>query len=114
MEWWSGGVVEWWSGGVVEWWSGGARLPKDLSTIAKGFGFRRSFVYDADSRAEPGPGCATTLDPMSCVRESGSIQHANTRRLRHSRNGTSRVRLGACIGVTKQRAPEPELALRKR
>jgi hypothetical protein len=35
---------------------GRARLPKDLSTIAKGFGFRRSFVRDADSRAEPGPG----------------------------------------------------------
>ena len=73
---------------------GGARLPKDLSTIAKGFGFRRTFVRDADSRAEPGPGGATTLDPMSCVRaQAPSSMH--TRRSRHSGNGTSRVRLGA-------------------
>jgi hypothetical protein len=58
---------------------GGARLPKDLSTIAKGFGFRRSFVCDADSRAEPGPARATAVDPMSCGWASGSIQHAYTK-----------------------------------
>src|SRR5258707_3844668 len=67
------------SNGVMERWSiGRARLPKDLSTIAKGFGFRRSFVRDADSRAEPGPGRAMTADPMSCRLVPASIQHAYT------------------------------------
>ena len=36
LEYWSIGVLEYWSIGVVEWWSDGwARLPKDLSTIAR-------------------------------------------------------------------------------
>ncbi len=34
--------------------------PKDLNIIAKGFGFRRYSVGDADSGAEPDPGRATT------------------------------------------------------
>jgi hypothetical protein len=79
MEWWSGGVAEWWSGGVVKWRSGGARLPKDLSTLARLIWVRRSLVRDVDSRAEPGPGHATTMDPMSCGRAPGSIHDAYTK-----------------------------------
>src|SRR5258708_33384761 len=92
---------------------GGARLPKDLNTIARPirvpplFNLRRRFTR----RAGPWMCHCRSVRVLRVCMLDGAWRLPARHRI-HGR-GSSRARLGARVGIASERAPEPELALRK-
>src|SRR5258708_35572595 len=92
---------------------GGARLPKDLTTIARPIrvptllNLRRRFTR----RAGPWMCHCRSVRVLRVCMLDGAWRLPARHRI-HGR-GSSRARLGARVGIASERAPEPELALRK-